>query len=602
LRAWVAAGMPVGPADAPRVTSLRVEPRERVLDARGQQQLRVVARYSDGHEVDVTAHARFQSNNDALATVDGDGLVTAGEVPGEAAVMASFMNVMGSFRAVVPRAGAIAKYPAVPENNFIDRLVFARLRKLNVVPSELADDPTYLRRAYLDVLGTLPTAAEARAFLADKRPDKRARLVDDLLKRPELADYWALKWADLLRVDRSALGPKGARAYHKWVRDALAENMSWDRFARALVTAEGPLDEVAPANFYKVVRKPGEAASTLVQVFLGVRIACAECHHHPYDRWGQDDYHGLAAYFTGVGVRREAGGEVLTAGGVASARQPRTRETIFAHALGEKRPDKLAPGDRRAELADWLTSPNNPWFARNLANRVWAHFLGRGIVEPLDDVRATNPPSNPELLDALARHLVSHKYDLRELIRAIMASRVYQLSSKPNATNERDGQNYSRALFRRPPAEVLLDMIAQATGVPERFRGAPPGTRAIQLWDNKVPHYFLKVFGRPERSSACECERNAEPGVAQVLHLMNAPEVQAKLSHEGGTVARLVKKHPSDGPLAEELYLTFYARLPGPAERKLVLAHLAENRHRRRQAAEDVAWTLLNSLEFAFNH
>jgi hypothetical protein len=602
LRAWVAAGAPFGAPTAPHVTAVRVEPRERVLDVRGQQQLRVVARYSDGREVDVTGHARFQSNNEALASVDVGGLVTAGERPGEAAVLASYMNVMDTFRALVPRPGRIEKYPAVPENNFIDRLVFARLRQLNVMPSELADDATFLRRAYLDVIGTLPTAAEARRFLADARPDKRARLVDELLRRPEFADYWALKWADLLRAERSALGPKRARAYHKWIRDSLVANVPWDRFARELVTAEGPLDEVAPAGFYKVAKKPGEAASTLAQVFLGVRLQCAECHHHPFDRWTQDDYHGMAAYFTGVSVRREPGGEALVAGGVASARHPRRGAVVFAHALGETPPATLPPGDRRDELARWLTAPDNPYFARNLANRVWAHFLGRGLVEPVDDVRATNPPSNPELLDALARHLVASKYDLRELIRVLTASRVYQLSSKPNATNERDAQNYSRALLRRPPAEVLLDMVSQATGVPERFRGAPPGTRAIQLWDNKVPHYFLKAFGRPERASACDCERNAEPAVAQVLHLLNAPEVQARLGHAGGTVAKLVKRHPADGPLVEELYLTFYSRLPDAREKKVALEHLAENKARRREAVEDLAWALLNALEFAFNH
>jgi hypothetical protein len=602
LRAWIAAGLPFGSATDPHVKTVRVEPRERILDVGAQQQLRVVARYSDGREVDVTALARFQSNNDVLAAVDAGGLVTAGEVPGEGAILASFMNVMDTFRVVVPRKERIAKYPAVPEHNFIDKLVFAKLRKLNVIPSDLTDDATYLRRVYLDVIGTLPTADEARTFLADRRPDRRARLVEDLLKRPEFADYWAMKWADLLRIDRAVLGAKRARAYHKWVRDSLADNKPWDRFARELITAEGPLDEVAPANFYKVVSKPGSAASTIAQVFLGLRIACAECHHHPYDRWGQDDYHGMSAFFTGVSVRREGSAEVLIAGGVASARQPRTGATIFAHALGEKMPARLAPGDRRGALADWLTSPKNPWFARNLANRVWAHFLGRGLIEPVDDVRATNPPTNPELLDALGNHLIANKYDLKALIRAITASRTYQLSSAPNATNERDGQNYSRALLRRVPAEVLLDMVSQALGVPERFSGAPMGTRAIQLWDNKVPHYFLKVFGRPERSSACECERNSEPAVAQVLHLMNAPEIQAKLGHAGGALAKMLKRHAMDGPLVEELYLALYARFPEEREKKIVVEHLARNKARRREAVEDVAWSMLNALEFGLNH
>jgi hypothetical protein len=490
LRAWIAAGLSFGSASDPHVTTVRVEPRSRVLGVRGRQVLRVVARYSDGREVDVTAHARFQSNNEGLASVDADGVVTAGEVPGQAAVMASFLNVMDTFEVLVPRPGRIDRYPDLPANNFIDRLVFARLRKLEVLPSDLCDDATFLRRAHLDLLGLLPTPAEVRRFLVDRRPDRRARLVDDLLRRPEFADYWALKWADLLRVDSQALGAKRARAYHKWLRNSLAKNVPLDALARALVTAEGPLDEVPQAAFYKAVKKPGEMASTLAQVFLGVRIACAECHHHPFDKWSQEDYHGLRAFFSGVRLGRGAGGEEVVAEGLPSAKHPRTGAMVWAHALGEKAPARLPAGDHRPALAAWLTSPANPYFARNLANRAWAHLLGRGLVEPVDDVRATNPPSNPELLDALAKHLVESKYDLRALLRTIMASRVYQLSTKPNATNALDAQNYSRALLRRLPAEVLLDVVCQATGVPERFPGEPVGTRAVQLWDSKVPPDF----------------------------------------------------------------------------------------------------------------
>jgi hypothetical protein len=601
VRAWIAAGLPFGLPDDPTVTAVRVEPGERLLGFRGRQQLRVVARWSDGREADVTAHAKFQSNNEALATVQPDGLVQAGEVPGEAAIMASYLNAVDTFRVVVPRPGRIDPYPTLAENNFIDRLVFQKLRKLNVLPSGPADDAEYLRRVYLDTIGTLPTAAEARRFLGDNRPDRRARLVEELLQRPEFADFWALEWADLLRVDRAALGPKQAYAYYRWLRESLAANRPLDEMARAVVMAEGPLREVGPANFYKVVKKPGDAAGTLAQVFLGVRIACAECHHHPFDRWTQDDYYGMAAFFNGVAVRPTPAGELVSAEGMSVARNRRTGKDVPAHALGEAVPERLEPGDRRAALAEWMTSPKNPWFARNLANRVWAHFLGRGLVEPVDDFRATNPPSNPELLDALARHLIDSKYDLRALVRVITASHVYQLSSRPNSTNEREEQNYSRARFKRVSAEVLLDMVCQATGVPERFAGMPPGTRAIQLWDSKVPHYFLKVFGRPERLSACSCERNGEPSVAQVLHLLNAPEVQARLSHEGGSVARLVKRQSADGPLVEELYLLFYSRLPTEQERGLALDYL-RNAKNRRQAVEDLAWGLLNSLEFLFNH
>jgi hypothetical protein len=602
LRAWIAAGTPFGEPTDPHVVSVRVEPRERLLAMRGRQQLRVVARYSDGREADVTDHAKFQSNNDSLAMVGGDGLVTAGDVPGDVAVMAAFMNEVDTFRAVVPRSEALSPYPAVPENSFIDGLVFRKLRKLNIVPSDLADDATYLRRVYLDVIGTLPTAAEARHFLNDRRPDKRARLVDDLLRRPEFADYWALKWADLLRVDRQALGHKDAYRYYRWLRDSLAANKPLDRMVRELLTAEGPLAESGPASFYKVVPQPGDEASTAAQVFLGIRLACAQCHHHPFDRWSQDDYYGMSAFFAGLAVRPSPRGEVLLATGDVPTQNPRTGAVIPAHALGMPLPKTAPPGDRRALLAAWLTGPDNPWFARNLANRTWAHFLGHGVVEPVDDVRPTNPPSNPELLDALARHLVESRFDFRELVRAITASRVYQLSSRPNPTNERDEQNASRALLRRIDAEVLLDMVCQTTGVGEKFSGVPVGPRAVQLWDSKSGNYFLKLFGRPVRVSVCECERNQEPSVSQVLHLLNGPEIQAKLSHEGGTVARLVRRQPDDAALAEELYLTFYSRLPDEQERRTAVAYLRRDPARRRQAAEDLAWGMLNSLEFVFNH
>jgi len=603
VRSWIAAGAPFGNANDPVVTSVRVEPRERILGQRQEQQLRVMAHYSDGRQIDVTGHARFQSNNPGLADVLDIGVVRSGDVPGEAAIMVSFMNEMDVFRAVIPRAGTIDPYPAPPENNFVDRLVFQKLRKLNLVPSDLTDDATFLRRVYLDVIGMLPTPAETRRFLEDPNKDRRARLVDQLLLRPEFADYWALQWADLLRVDRQVLGAKRAQAYYRWIRSRLEMGQPLDRFAREILTAEGFLSESAPASFFKVLPKSGEAASTWAQVFLGVRIACAECHHHPFDRWSQTDYYGMQAFFTGLSIRPSAQGEALLADAAPPTRHPRTGEEIFPYPLGEKMPTAApsAQTDRRAQLADWLTRPDNPFFARNLANRVWAHLLGRGLIEPVDDARATNPPSNPELLDALARHLIDSKYDLRTLIRTITASRVYQLSSTPNATNERDEQNYSRALLKRVPAEVLFDMVCQTTGVPERFAGLPLGARAVQVWDSKVSHYFLKVFGRPERISACECERNGEPSVAQVLHLLNSSDIQEKLSHEAGTIARLVQRQPDDGALVEEMYLTFYSRRPDEDERNKALAYLGRNKDRRK-AAEDLGWSLLNSLEFVFNH
>jgi hypothetical protein len=601
LRDWIAAGAPVGSPDAPHVTAIRVEPAERVLAMQATQQLRVIATISDGRERDVTAHARFQSNNEGVATVQPSGLVTAGTSPGDVAIMAGYRNHVAVFRVLVPRREHIAKYPDLPANNFIDTLVFRKLRQLELLPSELCDDATFVRRVYLDLIGVLPSADETRRFLADTRPDRRARLVDELLERPEYADLWALRWTDLLRVDRQALGPKRAYAYYKWIRDNVRANTPLDRFTRELLTADGPLADNPAASLYKVVGKPGEVASSLSQVFLGVRIACAECHHHPFDRWSQSDYYGMQAFFTPLAVRGPQGVEIVEAKGNPLTKHPRTGETIHAHALGMSMPSASSDGDRRAALAEWLTKPDNPWFARNLANRVWAHLLGRGLVEPVDDFRATNPPSNPELLDALAKSLVESKFDVKQLLRTITASRVYQLASTPNATNEHDELNCSRALLRRLPAEVMLDMICDATGVAEKFPGNAPGTRAVQLWDSKVDHYFLKLFGRPAHTSVCECERNHEPSVAQVLHLLNAPEIQAKLSHAGGRIARL-SRNEDDAAVVEELYLTCYARLPSAEEKTLALEHLKHNKEKRRQAIEDLAWTLLNTIEFCFNH
>ncbi len=608
LRQWIAQGCPVGAADAPRAVKIEVSPEEQTLAMGQSQRLTVTATYSDGQQRDVTPLARFQSNHDGLASVSEEGVVTAGQTPGIVAVMASFAENVAVFRGVIPRGEKVEPYPAVTEHNFIDTHVYRRLKQLQIVPADICTDAEFLRRVYLDLIGTLPTAQETRRFLADQRSNRRALLVDELLVRPEFADYWALKWSDLLRVDRQALGHQGAYAQYRWIRQSLAEGKPLDQFAREVVTASGPLAENPPANFFKAVPEPGKAASTLSQIFLGVRIECAQCHHHPYDRWGQDDYFAMAAYFAPLSRKNTPLGEILLAGGTAEMAHKRTGEKIAPRPLvGQvsNLPNPLATAaDRRIELAAWMTSPDSPFFARNLANRVWAHLLGRGLVEPVDDVRATNPPSNPELLDALAEVLVSQKFDLRGLIRTICASRVYQHSPHINATNERDEQNYSRALLKRLDAEVLLDAVCQTTGVPEKFNGAAAGTRAIELWDSQVEHDFLRLFGRPVRQSACECERVVEPSVAQVLHLLNSERVQQKLSHENGRIARLCREQPDDAKLVEELYLTIFSRYPSDSERQVALRHLsrATDVESRRTAAEDLAWTMLNSLEFVFNH
>jgi hypothetical protein len=614
LRDWVAQGAAFGDPDAPRVESIELEPREEVLAPGSERRLAVRARYTDGRVVDVTGLARFQSNNDSIAKVDDTGLVRVGDLAGQAAVMSSFAGAVDVFRILVPQPDPLPEAAPPAAANFIDEFVNARLAQLRIAPSPRGDDASFLRRVALDVIGTLPTAEEVRRFLEDQRPDKRVRLVESLLQRPEYADYWALKWADLLRVDRQALGHKAARDFHEWIRAGFAANKPLDVIARELLTVDGPLAERPEGAFFRVVAKPGDAASTVSQVFLGVRIACAECHHHPYDRWTQDDFYGMASYFTQVGTKRGTAGESLMIGTGAAATNPRTGRTIAAHPLGEaaESPEHAsqadaeaaapAVGDLRTELASWLAAADNPWFARNLANRAWAHFLGRGLVEPVDDVRATNPPSHPDLLDALAADLVASGFDHHRLIRTITSSEAYQRSTEPTASNERDEQNFSRALLRRLDAEVLLDAVCQATGIDEKFAGMPVGTRAVALWDSRTSHYFLELFGRPVRTTACSCERIVDPSVGQVLHLLNSPELHAKLEHDAGRLALLSGAVSAPDAVVEEVYLTFLSRFPTAAERAVAVGYLAAPGRDRRQAVQDLGWSLLNTIEFSFNH
>lgn len=601
LRAWIAAGVPQGSPGDPQVVRIAVTPRERVLTAGATLALRVTATWTDGRETDVTSLATFQSNHESLARVDGSGVVTAGSIPGSAAVMASYLGHVDLLQVMVPRGEPLPAAAAAPQHNFIDRLVDERLAKLQIAPAPLADDARFLRRTYLDVIGRLPTADEARHFLDRSDPARRERLIDDLLERPEFNDYWALYWADVLRVDRETLGHKSAYEMYRWIRTSLANRQPLDQFAREVIVAEGPLAEVPAGQFYRVVTQPGEMAATVSQVFLGIRIACAQCHHHPYDRWSQTDYFGMTAFFAQLQRRETGRGTVLLAEGDPATNHPRTGLRVRAHALGTAEPERDPTGDRRRVLADWLVRPDNPWFARNLANRVWARMLGRGLVEPVDDFRETNPPSNPALLSALADELVAQRFDLRALVRTIARSRVYQQSTATNPSNTDDEQNYSRYPLKRLEAEVLLDAVSQVTGVPEKFEGVPTGLRAVQLWDSRVDHYFLSLFGRPVRKTVCTCERNDAPSVAQVLHLLNSERVHAKLTHEAGRVARLVRESLDDRRLVEELYLTCYARRPTAAEWERATTYLREATDRR-AAAEDLAWTMLNTLEFAFNH
>ena len=601
LRDWIASGMRFGTNEDPRIVKIDLSPAERQLPFSGEQQLNVVATYSDGKTSDVTALAQFQSNNDGLASVDASGLVTIGQSAGTVAVMATYLGHVDTFRILIPRPDAIEAYPDLPENNFIDTYVNRRLQQLNILPSAGCNDAEFLRRVYLDIIGTLPTVDEAKSFLSDTHPDRRSMLVDQLLQRPEYADYWALKWSDLLRVNRRELGHKRAFEYYNWIRRSCAENKPLDQFVRELLLAEGPMTDVPAANFYKVVDKPDKMASAVSQIFLGVRIECAQCHHHPFDRWSQTDFYGMQAFFNQVSFKTSMRGEIIQATGNAKTLHPRTGQEVFAHALNTQMPDTSLATDPRKMLVDWMTANDNPMFAHNLANRMWAHFMGLGLVEPVDDFRVTNPPSNPELLDALAKSFVEKRFDVKNLIRTITSSLAYQRSGTVNNTNSTDEQNYSRFLFKQLEAEVLLDAVCQTTGVEEKFRFVPKGGRAIQLWDSNAEHYLLKIFGRPVRATACDCERISEPTVSQVLHVLNSPEIQSKLSHQAGRLVALQKDYSQDEPLVEQLYLTFFSRRPTESEQQ-VAVNFIKSQSDRQQATEDLAWSMLNSLEFLFNH
>jgi hypothetical protein len=600
LRRWIAEGQRFDTPDAAPAVRIEVEPGQQLLAPGGTQQLQVTALDAAGHRRCVTTEAEYDSNAGTIAGVDRRGWVQAGSLPGEAAILVRYMGQVTVCRVTIPRPGVTFVRPA--EANFIDRHVWNKLHQLGIPPSGIVDDATFLRRVYLDVIGTLPTADEARMFLADKAPDRRARLIDRLLERPEYADYWALRWSDILRVDKDAITPQGAVAMTRWLHRQFAANRPYDAMVRELLTVQGSTQAEGPAAFYKVLAAPDVMARSVSQVFLGVRIECAQCHHHPSEKWGQDDYYALAGLFTSVQRKTLPGGaEAIFVRGGADLNHPRTGKPVPAKPLGAAPADLAGVADRRRVLAEWMTAADNPYFARALANRLWAHYFGRGLVEPLDDLRATNPATNEPLLDDLARHLREVKYDLKAFTRTLLQSRVYQLAAARDV-NRDDEQNFSHAAARTLPAEVLLDALCQVTAVPEKFNGWPEGYRAIQVWDNRMPSYFFRIFGRPVRFSVCECERSSEPSITQALHLMNSPEIVSKIRHRNGTARRLADSAKTSAEMIEELYLATLARPPAEAERALLLELFAKDGTGRRAGVEDVLLTLVNTKEFLYNH
>ena len=547
----------------------------------------------------VTTESRFESNAATIAGIDRHGLITGSEIPGEAAMVVSYLGHVDVCRVSLPREGV--EFPRPPEHNFIDRHAWDKLARLGIPPSELATDAMFLRRVYLDTIGTLPTVEEARAFLSDAAPDKRSRLIDTLLDRPEYSDFWALWWADILRVDQGVAQPQGAVAMTRWLREQMAANRPYDEFVRDILTARGDTTAAGPAAFYRVVKEPDELSRSISQLFLGVRIECAQCHHHPSERWGQDDYFAFAGFFTGLKQKQLPTGatSIIPAPGTDTT-HPLTGETVATAALGAGPADFSGYRDRRAVLADWMTGEGNPFFAKMIVNRIWAHYFGRGLVAPIDDLRATNPASNEPLMAALEDHLREVDYDLQALTKTLLNSRLYQLSSDANPSNADDLQNFSHALVKPLRAEVLLDAINQAAGTTEKFEGWPEGYRAIQVWDNRMPSYFFRIFGRPLRASVCQCERGDEPSIAQALHLMNSPEVAQKIQSRSGRARSIANSGLSRREMVNSLYLASLSRLPTEEEHQVLSDAFQISSDDPQLAVEDVIWTLLNTKEFLY--
>ena len=603
LLRWIAEGARYSSAgdESNRIVSIEIEPTEQVLLAGESQQLRVTAIDAAGNRYGVTTETEFESNAAPIADVDTTGLIQASDIPGEAAILVRYLGFVAICRVTLPRLRA--EFARPPQQNFIDGLVWDKLARLGIAPSGLADDAEFLRRVYLDTIGTLPTPEEANAFLADTTADKRSRLIDELLERPEYADYWTMHWLDILRADQQQITPQGTVAVQRWLKRHFTENRTFDKLAQDLLTVQGHTTSEGPASFYKVLSQPDEAARSISQLLLGVRIECAQCHHHPSERWSQADYTALAGFFSGMKVKRLPNKEsaVISRGG-NDLPHPRTREPVAAAALGAEVADFANVSDRRRVLADWMTARDNPFFATAIANRLWAHYLGRGLVEPIDDIRDTNPASNEPLMQALTEHMREVNFDLKAFTRTILNSRVYQLSSQTTDTNESDFQNFSHAAYKSLPAEVLLDAICQSTGIGEKFNGWPEGYRAIQIWDNRMPSYFFTIFGRPARVSVCECERSNQPSIAQALHLLNAPEITEKIAHRHGRARALADSDHTPEEIVRELYLATLSRLPTAAEASLMRQAFDTPGLDRRAATQDVLWAILNSREFVFNH
>jgi len=606
VREWLRQGAPFGTANEPALVSFDVQPNRGTVKMKSEVPLKASAKFSDGSVRDVTTLAVYEPNDAAMAEANEAGVVKVQDLSGKFSVVARSLGRYAVFSASVPLGVAVESLP--PAKNFVDELVFANLKELGIPPSPVCDDATFLRRVSLDIGGRLPTEDEATAFLASTDPNKRDAVIDDLLRSPDYADFFANKWTALLKNRRDDASDIISNfAFYAWVRDSLLANKKYDQFVRELLASTGTVIGNPPVAWYKRVKEPKEQIEDVAQLFLGVRMQCAQCHHHPFERWSQDDYYSLAAFFTQVG-RKPSGvrGEdlIFHKRGIAQATNVKTGVALKPAALGDEIPPIPADEDPRLKLADWLSTPSNPFFARALVNRYWKHFMQRGLIEPEDDIRDSNPPTNPELLAALEKHFLASGFDLKELVRTITRSSAYQLSSIPNQHNVVDRQNYSRYYPRRLQAEVMLDAIDRLAGTQTDFANLPPGTRAVALPDNSYNRQspFLRVFGRPEGESVCECERVQSSSLAQSLHLLNAPDIKAKLASPTGRADRLAKDMRSAEERIKALYLAAFAREPRSVELQTALGYLNETGTHATDNFQDLIWALINTKEFLFNH
>ena len=613
LTGWLKEGLQDDPKDMPVLKSIEVLPGSRVqLTPARWQQLSVRGTFSNNTVRDVTRLTNFSSSDPAVADVNMNGVVEF-KRPGEVAILCRYLEEMVSVRLMYlePREGF--QWPNIPENNLVDKHVFAKLKQMTILPSELSSDTDFLRRAYLDCVGRMPTIEEVKAFSANKSPKKRDEVIDQLVKLPEFADFWALKWADVLRSSRKTIQLKGAVGMQSWLRDSFMQNEPFDKIVKELLTASGNTHSYPPANYYRIAKDPQSLAESTAQLFLGVRMQCAKCHNHPFERWTQDDYYGLSAVFARVRTKPEPSmgnvkpknpkdlAEVVYSARDGEVSQPRTGKVMKPRFPGSGDQDVPKTTDRREAFADWLTKTDNPFFAKSVVNRVWFHVTGKGIVDPVDDFRDSNPSCNDELLDALAQDFAKNGYDLRRLVTTIMKSRTYQLSALPNETNKDDAKYFSHATTKLLTAEQLLDALCDLTAVPEKYASLPAGTRAIQLPDGEVNHPFLKTFGQPARELACECERESDGNLAQALQLINGPTVNEKVRNPKNRLGALLDAKKADREILDELYMVAMARTPDKDEVAAALGHV-NKASEKRKAWEDVLWAILNTREFLFRH